>query len=106
MPGKGTSGGNSLPPACQCKSYRVKAQRPEAQFGGVSARTAALGELESRVGRSGDLHARFLEPAFPSHPQSRGLNERTGHLNTTQLNHAETQDRLSWCSDQVQTPVW
>lgn len=52
MPGKGTEGGNSLPPGGQCKSYKVKAQLPEAQFGGVYTAAAAEGELESRVGVS------------------------------------------------------
>ena len=106
MPGKGPSGGNSLPPEGQCKSYRVKAQRPEAQFGGVYTAAAAQGELESRTGKMTEMTMLSVIPAFPGHPPSSGFNERTGHLNTTQLHHAETQDRLSWRSDSVQTPVW
>jgi len=41
-----------------------------------------------------DWTMRSMIPAGPSHPQSSGCNERTGHLRTTQLHHAETQDRL------------
>jgi len=49
---------------------------------------------------------RLHHTSLPSHPQSRGLNGRTGHLHTMQLNHAEMQDCLSWCADAVQPPVW
>jgi hypothetical protein len=42
----------------------------------------------------------------PSCPPSRGFNERKGHLSTAQLNHTETQDRLSWWDCLVSLPVW
>ena len=45
-------------------------------------------------------------PALPGHPQSSGLNERTGHLTMTQLNSTEMQDRLSWWNASVHPPVW
>jgi len=35
MPGKGIQGRSSLVPRCQCKSYMVKAELPEAQSNGV-----------------------------------------------------------------------
>jgi hypothetical protein len=77
----------------------VKAEWLEAQFGGVYTAAAAQGELESRTGKMTEMTMLSVIPAFPGHPQSSGFNERTGHLHTTQLHHAETQDRLSWCVD-------
>jgi len=47
-----------------------------------------------------------LISAFPSHPQSSGQNGRTGHLTTTYLSHAETQDCLSRIGCSVNQPVW
>ena len=41
MLGKGASGGNSLPPERQCKSYMVKAKLPEAPFEGGYCQPAA-----------------------------------------------------------------
>jgi retron-type reverse transcriptase len=45
-------------------------------------------------------------PALLGHPQSSGLNERTGHLTMTQLNRTGMQDRLSWWNASVHPPVW
>src|SRR5712671_4398987 len=53
-----------------------------------------------------DLPQESIIPAFPSHLQSRRIIERMGHLNTTKLNHVETQDCLSWYPGLVQIPVW
>jgi hypothetical protein len=80
MPGKGPKGGNSLPPGGQCKSYRVKARLPEAQFGGVYTAAAAEGELESRFGLSLDQTMRSRIPADLSRPQSSGCNERATYV--------------------------
>jgi hypothetical protein len=74
----------------------VKAVLPEDQFGGGYSRPTAEGELKSRIGKLLPLMGGDNKSAFPSHPQSSGLNERMGHLNTTKLNHVETQDCLSW----------
>ena len=84
----------------------VKAVLPEAQFKGVYCGTTAQGELKSRVGMMRNVTGPFLMSAIPSHPQSSGRNGRTGHLNTTELNHVEMQDRLSWWVGSVHPPVW
>src|SRR2546428_11276028 len=52
--------------------------------------------LTALVLRYCDWTMRSMIPAGPSHPQSSGCTERTGHLRTTQLHHAATPDRLSW----------
>src|SRR6266851_6701694 len=53
-----------------------------------------------------DQTLRSMLPAGQSHPPARGCNERTGHLRTTLLQHAATQDRLSWYAAGVQIPGW
>src|SRR5882672_6652766 len=68
--------------------------------------TKSAGMWESRVGWILDQTMRSRIPAHPSHPQSSGGNERTGHRRTTGLTHAATQDRLSWCGCAVSPPVW
>jgi hypothetical protein len=106
MLGKGTQGRSSLVPRCQCKSCMVKAELPESQFRGGFLQPTAK---ESRKAVPEEQRVFGLPPTVPApldHPQSSGLNERTGHLNMTQLNHTEPQDRLSWCDGSVHPPVW
>ena len=106
MPGQGISGENSLRPGWQCQSSMVQAGWLASQFGGMYSRAAASGELQSRVGLSAWRGERHSASALPSHPPSRGRNERTGHRRTTERNHAAMQDRLRGWNSAVFSPVW
>jgi hypothetical protein len=46
--------------------------------------------------KDGRAAGALYHTSHPSHPQSSGEKGRTGHLSTTQLNHVEMQDCLSW----------
>jgi hypothetical protein len=106
MLGKGTQGRNSLVPRCQCKSCMVKAILPEPQFKDGFLQPTAKESRKAVPEEQGVFGLPHLVPAPLGHPQSSGLNERTGNLNMTQLNHTEMRDRLSWWSASVHPPVW
>jgi hypothetical protein len=79
---------------------------PEAQFRGGYLQPTAQGESKSRAGGIEVAWFSTAIPAPPGHPQSSGLNERTGHLTMTQLNSTEMRDRLRWWGGLVHSPVW
>jgi hypothetical protein len=106
MLGKGIQGRNSLVPRCQCKSCMVKARLPEPQSKDGYVQPTAKESRKAVPEEQGGFDWPNLVPASLGHPQSSGLNGRTGNLTMTQLNHTEMRDCLSWWRASVRPPVW
>ena len=52
-----------------------------------------------------DAQSQPIRPALPSHPQSRGCNERPGPLRMPQLKHVARQDRLNRTRMEARSPI-